>query len=210
MPQVSLQTFLDGVTAGALVSFPTDTVPALAVRPDQGDRIYATKQRPDHKPLILMAAHLGDLLPYLITPPPQLRIWTEVTDRHWPGALTLVLPASDRVPLAINPQQTGTIGVRVPDHPLARYLLSQTGPLATTSVNRSGQPALETMAAIRVAFPELLTLADTALAQIYPLLGQSSPPPADQPEGSGLPSTVAQWQGQDWTILRQGSVNLNC
>ena len=87
-----------------------------------------------------MAANWADLMPYLDGTPEDFATWETLVSQHWPGALTLVLPATERVPGAMNPQQTGTIGVRVPDHPLARYLLERTGPLATTSVNRSGQP----------------------------------------------------------------------
>lgn len=203
MPQVSLQTFIDQIIAGAdLASFPTDTVPALAARPDQGDRIYAFKQRPADKPLILMGATLDDLLPYVSGSPDETAVWRQMADRYWPGALTLVLPASDLLPAAMNPLQTGTLGIRVPNHPLARHLLTQTGPLATTSVNRSGQPPLQDMDTIAAQFPELLTLSAQAIADVKQTIGEF-----DQ-TASGLPSTVVRWQNGDWEILRQGGVSL--
>jgi L-threonylcarbamoyladenylate synthase len=208
MPQVSLSEFIAAVQAGDLVSFPTDTVPALASRPDRGDRIFHLKQRSQTKPLILMGANLQDLLPYVTYTPAELTIWSEVVEQHWPGPLTLVLPASDRVPLVMNPQQTGTIGIRVPNHPLARYLLERTGPMATTSINRSGQPPLETMTNIAQQFPEVTILSKEALGDVYPLLSGTKPPSSDRPQGSGLPSTVIRWQGQGWEILRQGEVQL--
>lgn len=207
MPQVSFQDFLAAVQAGQLVSFPTDTVPALAARPESGDRIYAAKGRSSDKPLILMGASLGDLLPFVAGSDGDLAQWQAVAAQHWPGALTLVLPASDRLPLAMNPQNTGTIGLRVPAHPLALHLLAHSGPLATTSANRSGQPPLETMAAIAADFPEVVTLSAAALLEIYSSL-EDNPPPDDRPQGSGLPSTVAQWQGGDWRVLRSGAVTL--
>ena len=208
MPQVSFTAWVEQVGSGqALGSFPTDTVPALAARPDQGDRIYAAKQRPADKPLILMGATLEDLLPYVQGADADVRQWRQLTDRHWPGALTLVLPASPLLPPAINPQNTGTIGLRVPDHPLARHLLAHTGPLATTSANRSGQPPLETMAAIEASFPEVFTLAPAALAALYQEWGTPAPAP-DQVQGSGLPSTVVGWQGSGWQVLRAGAISL--
>jgi L-threonylcarbamoyladenylate synthase len=209
MPHVSLSEFIAAVQAGELVSFPTDTVPALAARPDRGDRIFHLKHRSQTKPLILMGANFHDMLPYLTTTPAELALWQAMVDQHWPGALTLVLPASDRVPLVMNPQQTGTIGLRVPDHPLARYVLERTGPLATTSLNRSGEPPLETFTDIAQQFPEVLLLSPAALADLYPLLQGTAPPPANQPQGSGLPSTVIRWQGQGWQMLRQGDVQLD-
>ncbi|HIK46566.1 MAG TPA: L-threonylcarbamoyladenylate synthase [Leptolyngbyaceae cyanobacterium M65_K2018_010] len=209
MPQVALAEFLAAVQAGELVSFPTDTVPALATRPEAGDRIYQLKQRSQTKPLILMAASLQDLLPYVTGTEGELAAWTALAERYWPGALTLVLPASDRLPAAMNPERTGTLGIRVPAHPLARYLLAHTGPLATTSVNRSGQPPLETMAAIQAQFPAVITLTEAALEELYARWIGSPPPAADHRQGSGQPSTVAAWTGQGWQVLRQGSITLD-
>ncbi|NJN19989.1 MAG: L-threonylcarbamoyladenylate synthase [Leptolyngbya sp. RL_3_1] len=199
---VSLTEWVTAIRSGrALGSFPTDTVPALAAHPDQGDRIYATKGRSPDKPLILMGACLADLLPYVQGTADELAQWQQVADQYWPGALTLVLPASDRLPPAMNPQHTGTLGIRVPDHALARHLLAQTGPLATTSVNRSGQPALVEGAAIAQQFPDLLQLDQLTLAALQQTLGPF-------PSGSGLPSTVVQWQAAGWQVLRQGAVSV--
>jgi L-threonylcarbamoyladenylate synthase len=207
MPQVSLTELIAAVRAGELVSFPTDTVPALAARPEAGDRIYTAKGRSPDKPLILMGASLGDLLPYVVGSETELAQWEAIAEQYWPGALTLVLPASGRLPEAMNPQNTGTVGLRVPNHALARHLLEHTGPLATTSANRSGQPPLETMAAIEVSFPQVYTLAAAARAAIYATLAAVMPA-HDSPQGSGLPSTVARWQGGGWEVLRSGAIAL--
>lgn len=203
MPQVEFAEFVEQVRTGvALVSFPTDTVPALAARPDQSDRIYATKERPAEKPLILMGATLADLLPYVSGTDADIAVWQQMAEQYWPGALTLVLPASDRLPPQMNPLQTGTIGIRVPNHALARHLLAHTGPLATTSVNRSGQPALEDMGDIAAQFPGLLLLSQAAIAELKTQLGEFSQ------IASGIPSTVIRWQSQAWQVLRQGSVQI--
>ncbi|MDB9525733.1 L-threonylcarbamoyladenylate synthase [Oscillatoria sp. CS-180] len=203
MTDVSVVDFVTQIRSGeALASFPTDTVPALAARPDQSERIYATKERPADKPLILMGANLADLLPYVSGRDDELSYWHRITERYWPGALTLVLPASDRVPPQMNPLQTGTIGIRVPNHALARYLLARTGPLATTSVNRSGQPALETMADIAAQFPELLLLSEAAIANLKTEIGDFTL------AASGVPSTVVRWHQGDWQVLRQGAVRM--
>lgn len=203
MPQVSLPEFVKHVRTGKeLVSFPTDTVPALAAHPEQGKRIYGVKNRPADKPLILMGACLSDLLPYVVGIQAEITQWQQIAERYWPGALTLVLPASDLVPAAMNPMKTGTLGIRVPDHPLARYLLSKTGPLATTSVNRSGEPPLLDTADISAQFPELLMLSDAAIATIKIEIGNFTL------QASGVPSTVIRWQGHGWEVLRQGSVEV--
>jgi L-threonylcarbamoyladenylate synthase len=115
---------------------------------------------------------------------------------YFPGALTLVLPASAQMPAAMNPGLPSgamrTIGVRVPDHDFARAILRQTGPLASTSANRSGQPALLEMEAIAQEFPTAFVLNDSTTSTAI----------------AGMPSTVAKWTGTDWQILRQGSVIL--
>lgn len=207
MPSVSLSDLIRGVSSGEhLITFPTDTVPALASHPDRGDLIYVAKQRSQDKPLILMGATLTDLLPYVVGSDADIATWRQVTDQYWPGPLTLVLPASDRIPPTLNPQQTGTIGIRVPNHPLARYLLARTGPLATTSANRSGQPPLETVEAILQQFPTVLALSTEAAQAIHQDLRAEGIDPNRPP--SGVPSTVAQWVGDGWKILRQGGVVL--
>lgn len=192
--QVSQADLIAGAKVGKVVSFPTDTVPALAVKPENAQLIFDLKKRATTKPLILMGAKFADLLPYLQGSPTELQLWQEMAQTYFPGALTLVLPASPAVPVGMNPTNSGTIGVRVPDSDLAREILKQTFPLATTSANLSGQPPLETMNAIENTFPQVLTLAWEK---------------AEVAVGSGLPSTVAKWTGEGWEILRQGSVKLS-
>ncbi|MEG4632640.1 L-threonylcarbamoyladenylate synthase [Microcoleus sp. AR_TQ3_B6] len=197
MAQVSIDSLIQGAISGDyIVSFPTDTVPALAVRPDRSELIFAAKRRSQDKPLILMAASAEALWPYVQGNPVELNLWQQVAASYWPGALTLVLPASPKVPAAMNPIDPSTIGLRVPNHPLALKILEQTGPLATTSANLSGQPPLESVAEIEAQFPEVLTLVASELAT-----GTTA---------SSLPSTVAKWTGSEWKILRQGAIELEC
>lgn len=80
----------------------------------------------------------------------------------------------------------------MPDCAIARKILEQTGPLATTSANRSGEAALQTMAEIETQFPDVLTLDIAELESVKSVIG--------------LPSTVAKWTGSGWEILRQGAI----
>ena len=191
---VSMDALVAAAISGNLVSFPTDTVPALAVLPDKADLIFEAKRRSQDKPLILMGASADDLWPFCSGTPQELRVWQQVAEAYWPGALTLVLPASERVPPAVNPTDPTTIGLRVPNCAIAQSILARTGPLATTSANLSGQPPLETMAEIAAQFPNVLTL----LAAEFESTKTSA----------GVPSTVAKWTGSGWEILRQGGVKL--
>ena len=205
--QVSLDALVAGVRAGQLISFPTDTVPALAALPEQAGLIYAAKQRSRDKPLILMAASAEEIWSFVTGDDNEYEIWHRIAKKYWPGALTLVLPASASVPKAMisipdedldlqksQPTQFMTIGIRVPDCRIAQTILTQTGPLATTSANLSGQPPLQTMAEISAQFPDVLTLAATELK--------------DEIRGIGVPSTVVKWTGKNWQILRQGAINV--
>lgn len=201
MAQVSLETIIEGAISGKLVSFPTDTVPALAVRPDRSELIFQAKRRSPTKPLILMGATASSLWPYVAGSPDEFQLWERVARKYWPGALTLVLPASEKVPPEMNSSAFSredfltTIGVRVPDCNIARNVLEQTGPLATTSANISGQPPLETTAEIETQFPDVLTLLSSELEKTS--------------SASGRASTVAKWnQDGGWQVLRQGAVKL--
>jgi L-threonylcarbamoyladenylate synthase len=199
MPAVSLAELIDVARSGeSLVSFPTDTVPALAVRPDRSDLIFVTKQRSQTKPLILMAADVADLWQYVQGSTAEFTLWQQVAAQYFPGALTLVLPASDRLPAVVNPTDPTTVGIRVPNCAIARYILSLTQPLATTSVNRSGEPPLLSMSAINLQFPEVFTPIESELATFDASSAQTF--------SLGTPSTVIKWTGSDWAILRQGSV----
>jgi L-threonylcarbamoyladenylate synthase len=194
MPQAKIPDLVAAAQAGELIGFPTDTVPALACNPEAAATIYAAKQRTLDKPLILMAASADALWPFVQGTAAEQKVWQAVAAQYWPGALTLVLPKSSLVPSAVNPETPDTIGIRVPNWPLAHTILEQTGPLATTSLNRSGEPPLEDLDAINLSFP----MVTTSTFEHWQL-----PPMQDR-----VPSTVALWQHQQWIILRQGSVML--
>ncbi len=192
MTQGTLQELVETVLAGKLVSFPTDTVPALATLPSKAQVIFAAKQRSQDKPLILMAADALDLWPYVSGSTAELLVWQQMAATYWPGALTMVLPASDRVPKEINLASPDTVGLRVPNHCVTRAILARTGALATTSANKSGKPPLQTMREIKAEFPDVLTLSLEAT----------------EPPASAIPSTVIKWIGNNWQILRSGAVKL--
>jgi L-threonylcarbamoyladenylate synthase len=187
--QGSLSEVVTAAMNGAVVSFPTDTVPALAVRPDRAELIYQLKQRDLSQPLILLAANSADLWPFARGNSAEQEIWHQMASRYWPGALTLVLPASTRVPAGLNQTGTDTIGLRVPNCDLAREILMQTGALATSSANISGEAPLLNMIRVDRVFPTVTTLA----AEHY-----QTP--------TSLPSTVIKWTDNGWEVLRQGAI----
>jgi L-threonylcarbamoyladenylate synthase len=198
MPIVSIDALIIGARNRKLVSFPTDTVPALAALPKVTSLIYTAKQRSQDKPVILMAASADELWDYVVGSDEELEIWRKVAIRYFPGAVTLVLPTASAVAQTMNPQNPTTLGVRVPASAIAQQILSQTGALATTSANLSGQPALLTMPEIAAQFPDVLTLATSEREN-----------QENKTLATGVPSTVVEWTGENWHILRQGAVNFD-
>jgi len=161
--------------SGSAALFPTDTVPALAARPEAAAQLWQLKRRPARKPMILMGADAEALLAALDLPiEPQ---WRAMAERCWPGAVTLVLPAQGRLARALHGEGS-SLGLRIPACPVALELLRRSGPLATTSANRSSEPPCGTAAEAATLFP------------LLPLLG-----PVPWPQGSGQPSTVVAWIG---------------
>lgn len=191
----SIPELLQTLANGGVISFPTDTVPALATLPIHGEKIFSLKQRQPDKPLILLGAAWEDFSLYVAGTAAERREWEAIAQQYWPGPLTLVLPATDQVPPTMNPQNPGTIGIRVPDQAFALELLRQSQPLATTSANRSGQPPLTCFGEIQATFPTVAIPPREKFA-------------LDRTWGSGQPSTVAKWTQAGWQILRQGSIVL--
>ena len=85
----------DGINAhlraGGAALLPTDTLPALVAAPEQAAQIWRLKKRPQDKPLILMGADVDALLCHVA--PAARADASALAQLHWPGALTLVLPA---------------------------------------------------------------------------------------------------------------------
>ncbi|WP_458121079.1 L-threonylcarbamoyladenylate synthase [Paenibacillus sp. Z6-24] len=127
---------------GGIVAFPTETVYGLGA--DAGnsaavEAVFAAKGRPSDNPLIVHISQLEQLDRLVTNVKPVER---ELMEQFWPGPLTLVMPVQ---PGAVSPYVTAgldTVGVRMPDHPVALRLITAAGcPLAAPSANRSGRPS---------------------------------------------------------------------
>ena len=124
--------------AGLLVGMPTETVYGLAADALDAQavlRVFAAKGRPSFDPLIVHVADPAQAWE-VAEPSPRAR---RLAERFWPGPLTLVLPRRACIPDVVT-SGLDTVGVRCPDHPLARALIRATGrPLAAPSANRFGR-----------------------------------------------------------------------
>ncbi len=186
-----MSTVHDAVVAlrgGGVIGVPTDTVYGLAVSPYEPAavaRLFEMKGRDDGKPIAVLVASLAQAQDVASFNPVALSLAAE----HWPGALTIIVPTSGR--LAEGVGRDGTVGVRMPDHPVALELLSTFGPLAVTSANRSGKPeCLDDECAVRAFGDEV---------QLY-LPGRGS---------RGLSSTVVDATGVSIALLRRGPVEIS-
>ena len=126
--------------SGAQLAFPTETVYGLGAdaRDDRAVAgIYEAKGRPSFNPLIVHLPDLDAVERYCEMPAEARRL----ASAFWPGALTLVLPLKPDAGISkLVTAGLGTLGVRVPDHPLAQSLLREFGgPVAAPSANPSGR-----------------------------------------------------------------------
>ena len=173
--------------AGDLVAFPTDTVYGLGALiriPESIARLYTTKGRSKQKAIPVLIGDVDDLSQIAIRVPPNARL---LAKRFWPGPLTLVVPRHPSLPDILSP--TATIGVRMPDHPIALGLLRRSGPLAVSSANISGQPSTATAEEV---FEQLG-------GRISLIIDSGHTP-------SGSPSTVARCTQTELVILRPGPI----
>jgi tRNA threonylcarbamoyl adenosine modification protein (Sua5/YciO/YrdC/YwlC family) len=132
-----IQQAVELLRRGEVVGMPTDTVYGLAADPHQPgaiERLFTIKGRDAAKPIGLLVASVEDARAMVALPLYALA-WSE---RHWPGPLTMVARALEPLPLGLGDPARNTVGVRVPDHPIALALLESYGPLAVTSANRAG------------------------------------------------------------------------
>lgn len=173
--------------SGQLVAFPTDTVygvGALAFEAGAVEALFAAKARVLEKAIPILIAEPEELERIALTVPEMA--W-RLAARFWPGPLTLVVPKRPDLPAALS--ALPTVGVRVPDHPLARALLRLSGPLAVTSANLSGQASPCTA-------EEVLAQLGGRIALI--LDGGRTP--------GGRPSTVVDCTAAEPLILREGPI----
>jgi L-threonylcarbamoyladenylate synthase len=140
------------VEAGGLVAFPTESFYGLGADALDGDaigRVFEVKGRPETKPLLVLVDSL-DMVARLTS---RIDAGAQaLMHRHWPGPLTLVLEAAPSVPAALT-AGTGTVGVRMPGHAIARALVRAAArPITAPSANPSSAAPPLTAAAVREYF----------------------------------------------------------
>ena len=195
----SIEAAADTLKRGGIVIIPTDTVYGFSGIVDLKStgtttpayetdaKIRAIKGRAETKPLI-----------QLIAKPEDLRLYTddEIPDTllsKWPGALTIIVHIKKDSPLAASAiPESGTVAFRCPGDAWLREIIARCeAPVFSTSVNRSGQPVLDTTATITSEFENEVDLIIN-----------------DGDKKGALPSTLVAIENGQVKILRQGSVKI--
>src|SRR5207248_551675 len=128
------------LAAQQIIAAPTDTVYGLMGRFDSANAIaalYEAKGRPPQKAIPVLIAQIEQL--EHLTPLPVSLVTKVLIERFWPGALTIVMPALPTL-LPILTAGQPSIAIRMPAYAPLLKLIRQSGPLAATSANQSGQP----------------------------------------------------------------------
>ncbi len=179
------------LSQGGLVVFPTETVYGIGAdirNPGGVEKVIRLKHRPAGLPVLAHCSDMSQLAGLVAEIPESAQT---LIDRFWPGPLALVFRKSKSVPAVVS-GPTDTIGIRMVAHPVACQLIAKLGaPLAGTSANLHGEPAISSFDAIN---PELLKQVDVALDA-----GTC---------GQAKPSTILDVTCQPPRLLRPGAVPL--
>lgn len=187
-----LEAALEVLARGGIVAIPTETFYGLAgdaFRADVLLRLNQLKAKQADSPVLLL---LSDLAQARLVARDLPESFSALTERFWPGPLTIVVRASDAVPAEVSGGR-GTVGIRVPGLALPRRLAEALGrPITGVSANLHGEPACRTAEDVVRALPHGVDL-----------ILDGGPCPG------GAPSTVVDLSSGPPRIVRRGSVPLS-
>jgi tRNA threonylcarbamoyl adenosine modification protein (Sua5/YciO/YrdC/YwlC family) len=171
---------------GGVIAYPTDTVYALGcdiTNKKAIDRIHRMKKMRDDQLLSFVCADLSDIARYGIVQDYAYRIMRKL----FPGPYTVLLSATREVPKVLR-QNRKTVGIRIPDHPIALALSRELGqPVASTSASLDGEQLVDPRD-MEDRFPEIELIIDAPI------------------ESGGLtPSTIIDLSGESPFLVREGA-----
>ena len=184
---------------GCVIGIPTDTLYGLAADPFNlaaVDEIYRVKGRPETSALPILINSLDQAMLLSRSSIQEVtgleempQNFLRLAEKFWPGALTIVVDASHRLPLKVT-ANTRRIALRWPKSAVVTRLIAEfEGPITGTSANISGFPAC------------------SSAQQVMKQLGERLPLVLDAGEtGVALPSTIVELHGDDWRVGREGAI----
>jgi L-threonylcarbamoyladenylate synthase len=178
------------ISRGQVVGMPTDTFYGLGADPFNlaaVEEIYRVKGRPETRALPILVNSIEQAITLTGDLPES---FLKLAQKFWPGALTLLVDASHRLPRKVTANQ-GRVALRWPDSPVACALIEQLGaPITGTSANISGRPscsnAEQLISQLGTRLPLILDSGDT---------------------GGVLSSTIVDLRAETWHIVREGAVS---
>jgi L-threonylcarbamoyladenylate synthase len=188
--EIGIEEAAAAIRRGELVVMPTDTVYGVAAdafAPTAVEALLAAKGRDRDMPVPVLVAS-PEMLDALVDQLPASG--RALIDAFWPGALTVVVRHTAHLAWDLG-ETRGTVAVRMPNHELARELIAQTGPLAVSSANRTGNLAPATMLDARLQLG--------ATISVYLDGG---------PSGESMPSTIVDVTAERPRVLRAGAIDV--
>jgi L-threonylcarbamoyladenylate synthase len=177
------------ILRGRVVAFPTDTFYGLGADPFNlaaVSEIFRIKRRTADRPLPLLVDSIDQAVDLAQNPP---KLFFTLAQKFWPGALTLVVPASRQIPLKVT-ANTGKVGLRWPQAPFVVALIAAAGrPITGTSANLSDMESCSTADEV-----------DCQIGDVLPLILDGGLTPG------GAASTVVELMGETGRIVRQGAI----
>ena len=184
-----------------VIIYPTDTVYGIGVLPDRDaiEKLYKIKKRDKSKKLIALIADISvinEIMDSINELNSDVEILKKIASIYWPGDLTVVIKAKKEITkiIEINDDESNdsTIGVRIPNNPVALEIIRQSGGIVlTTSANFAGEnPAKE--------YEDLNK--DLADQVDYVVHGSNG--------SSGIPSTIIKIFNNEISVIRDGNVHM--
>jgi L-threonylcarbamoyladenylate synthase len=177
------------IQRGRVVGVPTDTFYGLSADPFNlaaVGRVYEVKGRPESKALPILVNSMEQAFGLVRDVPDSFLV---LAQRYWPGALTIVLEATHRMPLKVT-GNTGRVALRWANSKVACDIINAVGgPITGTSANLTGMPAC------------------TNAADLVMQLGDRLPLILDAGDTRAVvPSTIVRLEGSEWMIIREGAI----
>ena len=180
---------IEALNKGGVIAFPTETVMGLGVLFDNKgayDLLNKVKNRPEDKPYTLMVASIKDIFKFAYVDDKFQKLIKE----YMPGPLTILLKVKDNVASWVT-HNTGIIGIRIPNHPVALELLKELNhPILVPSANKSGKAPAKTSLEVKEIFKDELS---------YIIEGESL---------NGVASTIVDLSQDKIKIIREGPITL--
>ena len=171
-----------------VVAFPTETVYGLganAFSQEAITKVFKIKRRPSFNPLIIHVSSFDMAKEYGVLND----LAKKLTQEYWPGPLTIIIPTSEKSKSVLSSSDF-TLGLRIPNSTMAKFLIKESGPLLTSSANLSGRPSATISKDISIDLPNV------------DILG-----PVPWEKCSGKASTIIYWRSyRKWETIRKGQV----